>query len=67
MLESDERLGYKKGEIYEVEPYSIDPCKLSAIKKVPDDGIYGKNGGFNVYRETRGDDWDWTEAHNEET
>ncbi len=60
MLKDDDRLGFKKGEVYEVKPYWIDPqTKLSAIKKVPDDGIYGRDYGFNVYRESRGKEWDY--------
>jgi len=60
MLKNDERLGFKKGEVYEVEPYQLDPdAKLSAIRKIPDDGIYGRDSGFNVYRSSRGEEWDW--------
>jgi len=59
MLISDERLGFKEGEIYEVKPYQFDPDKLTAERKVPDDGVYGKDGGFNVYRESLGEEWEW--------
>ena len=57
MLKSDKRLGFKKGEVYEVEPYQFDPsCKLSAIRKFPDDGT---EPGFNVYRDSRDEEWEW--------
>ena len=57
MLKSDKRLGFKKGEIYEVEAYQFDPSsKLSTIRKIPDDG---KFPGFNVYRESRDEEWEW--------
>lgn len=59
MLKNDERLGYKKGEIYEVELYWLDPDKFSAVKKIPDDGIYGRNSGFNVYRDSKGEEWEF--------
>jgi hypothetical protein len=59
MLKSDERLGFKEGEVYEVIPYHLDPsCKLSAIKKFPDDGTEPM---FNVYRECRGEEWEWVQ------
>jgi hypothetical protein len=60
MLVDDKRLGFKKGEIYEVQPYELDPqAKMSCIKKIPDDGVYGRDSGFNVYRESRGIEWEW--------
>lgn len=62
MLESDERLGFKKGEIYEVEIYQYDPDKLTAVRKIPDDGVYGRDGGFNVYRESKDTEWEWVES-----
>lgn len=54
MLKDNERLGFRKGEIYEVEPYWLDPqTKLSAVRKIP------ASGGFNVYREGKGEEWEW--------
>ena len=61
MLKSDERLGFKEGDIYKVERYRFDPDKLTAIQKVPDDGVYGRDGGFNVYRESVGDEWEFVD------
>jgi hypothetical protein len=57
MLVSDERLGFKAGEVYEVEVYAFDHDKLSAVRRVPD----GKDGEFNVYRGSRGEEWEYAE------
>lgn len=51
MLKDNERLGYKKGEVYEAETYWLDPDKLTAMKN-------GKCAGFNIYRESKGEEWD---------
>ena len=61
MLESDDRLGFKEGEIYEVSQASYDPDKMTADRKVPDDGVYGRDGGFSVYKESRGEEWEYVE------
>jgi len=59
MLQSDERLGFKEGEVYEVSQAQYDPDKMTADKKVPDDGVYGRDGGFAVYKESKGSEWEW--------
>lgn len=54
MLVDDARLGFKKGEIYDVKPYRYDE-KLSAI-----------GADFNVYLESCGTEWEWAELKERE-
>lgn len=58
MLKSDERLGFKDGEVYETSVYWLNPDKLTAEKKVPDDGT---EPCFNVYKECRGEEFEYVD------
>lgn len=48
ILKDDERLGVKAGEVYEAEPYWLDPSeKVSLLSRIPD----GYEPECNQYRE----------------
>lgn len=49
ILKTDNRLGIKENEIYEAEPYWLDPTeKVTLLKRIPD----GYNPMCNQYRNT---------------
>ena len=54
MLISDDRLGLKAGEIYEVTPYCFDD-KLTLVRRVPD----GYDPECNIYCESECDAWEY--------
>lgn len=60
MLKTDELLGFKEGEIYEVKPYPYDE-KMILMRRVPD----GYDPECTTYLESEGDEWEWVKEHNE--
>lgn len=47
ILKTNDKLGIKENEIYEAEPYWLDPLdKITLLKRIPD----GYNPSCNQYR-----------------